>query len=176
MRDEHKSAEFQADRDRLEILRVAYEQGLRGLNSQDATLSSIRQSGAAIAALNGLAAAFLGRQALEDQRAAFGLRILSLGIFEWIAMLALVTSVICVVQLFRPRDGWIFHFEPSKVLDQFAFGPRAASLATTYNALARFAEENYNSNDPILRRLFQWLVAAIITFCIHVCSWLAALA
>jgi len=176
VKNEYPPIGAQSEQDRLEILRLAYEQGLRGLDSQDATLSSIRQSGAAIAALNGLTAAFLGRQALEDQRVAFGLRMLSLGIFEWIAVLALVTSVVSVVQLFRPRDGWIFHFEPSRVIDQFAFGPKATNLAKTYEVLARFAEENYNSNGPLLRRLFRWLVLAIIAFCVHVCSWLASLA
>lgn len=161
--------------DHLEIHRIAFEQGNKGLSNQNDTLTSIRQSASAVVALSAAAAAFLGREAF--------VRLNAEGYESqpwhkpgiWAALLSLVLSVVCVIQLLRPRDGWIFHSSPSRIIDQFAQGEHATSLSRTYEVLARFAEENYESNLKILNKLFRWLWTAFVSVMIQVVAWLAVM-
>src|SRR5215217_6558076 len=105
------------------INRLAFEQGMSCLRSQNSLLDNIRQRASAIGSLAGLVATILGREALNDHARdrvwAFG----GLGLFEILALLALGTSVLCIIQILRPYEGWSFDFRPSLIMNQFARGP-----------------------------------------------------
>lgn len=53
-------------KDHLKIHKIAYEQGLKGLDSQNKALSALRQRATAVISISGLAATFLGREALKE--------------------------------------------------------------------------------------------------------------
>jgi hypothetical protein len=171
-----KASEPRRSPDHLEIHRLAFDQGVKGLGNQDDTIASIRQRAAAIATLSAATAAFLGREAFARS----GLPNHPLEVWQrigvWAALSALCFSAVCMVQLLRPRKGWIFHFTPSRIIDQFAQGEHAADLSRTYEVLARFAEENYLSNERILSKLFRWLWASFITLILQVAAWLLVIA
>jgi hypothetical protein len=162
--------------DLLQILQLAYDVGVRALAAQEASVSGVRNNAGAVATLNGLVATFLGRRALEGHHVTFGLSWMSVSIPEWCALVALLASVACVMQILRPRAGWVFHFSPTGIVDQFAFGPKATTLPVTYKMLARFSQENLAKNRVLLAKLYRWLVAAIVLLFVQVVCWLVAAA
>lgn len=144
------------------ISKLAFEQGLRGLDAQGEVLASLRQRASMVAGLNVLAATFLGGMAVG--RAGYFA-------FQWAGLFFLVASFLAILQVIRPRAGWISHFGPSLIVDRYARGPKATSLAKTHEHLARFAEQNYRSNEKTLRVVFRWLVASFVGFLAQTYCW-----
>ena len=79
-------------KDHLEIHKIAFEQGLKGLDSQDSELSAIRQLATAVIGISGLAATLLGSEAIKNP-SGFELW-LNMGIYEWAALIFMVISII----------------------------------------------------------------------------------
>jgi hypothetical protein len=158
--------------DHLEIHHLAYDQGVKAIDHQGATVESIHQRASAIATVNAAVAAFLGHETLS-RLAALGhvlqvRQLLGLSV----ALLSLCLSVFCVIQMLRPRKGWLLYFKPSRIIDQFAQGVNATDLSRTYEVLARFTELNYSSNDRMLRNIFGWLWAAFLAVIVQIAAWL----
>jgi hypothetical protein len=158
------------------INRIAFEQGMSCLRSQNALLDNMRQRASAISALAGLAATVLGREALNDNSPDRVVVSGSLSLFEILALLALGASVLCIIQILRPYQGWSFDFRPSLIMSQFARGPNATTLAETYEVLAGYAEQRSDTNQALLRRLQRWFWAAIIAVVVQIYFWFVDLA
>jgi hypothetical protein len=158
------------------INRIAFEQGMSCLRSQNSLLDNMRQRASAIGALAGLAATVLGREALNDNSRDRILVSGTLDLFEILALLALGVSVLCIIQIIRPYQGWSFDFRPSLIMSQFARGPNATTLAETYEVLARYAEQRSDTNQKLLRRLQRWFWASIIAVVVQMYFWLFDLA
>jgi hypothetical protein len=154
------------------INRLAFEQGMSCLRSQSSLLDNIRQRASAIGALAGLAATVLGREALNDHVQDRVWASGTLGLFEIMALLALGASVLCIIQILRPYEGWSFDFKPTLIMNQFARGPNATTLAETYEVLARYAEQNSERNQKLLRRLQGWFWASIAALMVQIYFWL----
>ena len=93
-------------KDALDIHKIAYEQGITGLNSQESDLTAIRQRATAIISISGLAATLLGREALKVPSGK--VLWLNMGSYEWLALICLGVSVACTIQILRPRKGtWV---------------------------------------------------------------------
>jgi|SRR5579864_1660064 len=162
--------------DHLEIHRLAFDQGTQGLANQHDTLANIRQRAATLATLSAASAAFLGRDAFGR----LGSTDHPLAIWQQtgvlVALLCLCSSILCVIQILRPRTGWVFYFTPSRIIDQFAHGDKATDLSRTYEVLARFTEKNYASNEVMLSRLFNWLWGGFLMVFLQIAAWLVAIA
>jgi len=157
--------------DELEINRLAFERGIAALQSQSSLLDNLRQRAGVVATLSSLVVTFLGKEALSKTTPDRGWTIGSLGILEIAALVSITASVVCLIQILRPRDGWKFDFKPSMILDQFARGSRATTLCRTYHVLAHFAQENYETNDKQLRILHRWLWASVVALLIQIYCW-----
>ncbi len=158
--------------DHLKINEVAFEQGMRSLDHQRATLESIRTRAVAIATVSGAVAAFLGHEVLTRLPAMNQGLSIHQHASVWLALSSLGLSVICVIQMIRPRAGWVFHFTSSKIIDQFAYGKHATDLSRTYEVLARFAETHHDNNEAKLRATFCWLRIALAALVGQVVAWL----
>ena len=158
--------------DHLEIHKIAFEQGLKGLESQDSDLSAIRQRATAVVSVSGLAGTLFGSEALKVPSGK--LLWLQLGAYEWLALTFLIISVFCTFQILRPRNGWKFHFSPSLIVDQFAKGEKATNLSTTYRVLSKFAEINHNNNSKLLNPLYIWLNISLIAVVLQIMLWMLA--
>lgn len=167
-----ETVEINVSPDEEAINRLAFEQGMSCLRSQNSLLDNIRQRASAIGALAGLAATVLGREALNDHNPDRFWASGSLGLFEVLALVALGTSVLCIIQILRPYKGWSFDFRPSLIIDQFARGPNATTLAETYQVLARYTEQNSDRNQGILRRLQRWFWSSIVALVIQIYFWI----
>ncbi|HZO43005.1 MAG TPA: hypothetical protein VFE97_27560 [Methylomirabilota bacterium] len=159
---------------REDVCKLAYDESTKGLSVQDSALSSIRQSAAVMGTLAGVVATFLGKEVLTrfsnkpcpDQHC---------WIAVWTAIGALGVSLLLIVLILRPRSGWIFHSTPSSILDQFAKPGEVVPLDVTYDVLARFNEDNYNSNEQLLKHLFWMLYALMTSVIVQIVAWLIAL-
>ena len=103
---------------RENVCKLAYEESTKGLSVQDSTLSSVRQSATVLGTLAGLAATFLGKEVLTRSNTT-PCTDASCLVAPWVAIGALGFSLVFIVLILRPRDGWIFHSTPSSILDQF---------------------------------------------------------
>ena len=159
---------------REKICKLAYEESTKGLSVQDSTLSSVRQSAAVLGTLAGLAATFLGKEVLTRSNST-PCTDASCLVAPWVAIGTLGFSLLFIVLILRPRDGWIFHSTPSSILDQFAKPGEVVPLDQTYDVLARFNEDNYNNNEKILKELFTLLYALMAAVVVQIVAWLVAL-
>jgi hypothetical protein len=169
--DVQHSIELLISPNELEINRLAFERGLAALQSQSALLDNLRQRSGVVATLSSLAATFLGREALSDTTPDRGWSIGALGILEILALLSITASAVCLIQVLRPRKGWVFDFSPTLILDQFARGPKATTLCNTYHHLSRFSQEAYDSNEQRLASLHHWLWASIFALLLQIYFW-----
>jgi hypothetical protein len=154
-----------------EINKLAFERGIAALQSQSSLVDNLRQRAGTVATLSGLTATFLGREALSDSSPDRGWSLGSLGALEIAALLSIAVSVVCLIQILRPRAGWKVEFQPAMIMGQFARGPKATTLCNTHRVLALFAQQNYEANEKILRKLHRWLWASIVTLLIQVYCW-----
>lgn len=160
-------------KDVLEIHKIAHEQGLIGLNLQEAGLTALRQRATAIISISGLAATFLGREALQVPS---GMIIcLNIGMFEWAALFFLGISVVCTIMILKPRTGWTFHYSPSLIVKQFAQGEKATDLSTTYRVLSEFSETNYKKNSKILDPLYKWFNYSLVAVILQIIFWIISI-
>jgi hypothetical protein len=150
------------------INQLAFEQGLRGLDDQNSTLSNIRQRANGVAALSGLAATFFGREMISRSQSAT-----SLG-FSLAAVFFFVISIAAVILIYRPRGGWVFHFSASKIINQFSRGERATTLSRTFEELGKFCEKHHSANSLILSKLFRLLQIALACVVLQILCWITA--
>ena len=80
----------------------------------------LRQRATAVIGISGLASSLLGREALKSP-SGFVLW-LNMGAYEWDAIICMVISVVCTFHILKPKTGWVFHFSPSNINNQFTKG------------------------------------------------------
>lgn len=165
----------QTQEETLELAKLAFEEGRKGLSDQDQTISSIRQRSIWIGGLAGVIASFLGREALKvaplsNITCTIDSAALVLG---FIALCAVYVSIFYIV---RPRGNLCFHNSPSSIIGQFIEGEHATNLVTTYKELAKFSEENYKNNEDTIGVLFKWLLVAALSMFAEFAAWIIVLA
>jgi len=157
------------------ICKIAYEESIRGLQIQDATLDSIRRGATTLGSLGGLAATFLGKEVFSKAHPMDNVgSVIDLLVIVAIAFLSV--SLLTIVMLYRPRNGWIFYSSATSILDQFAGPLRTIPVDVTYDKLARFNEINQSKNDKNLKQMFWLLRFLIACVVVQITAWLVALA
>jgi hypothetical protein len=158
------------DNDREQIYKLAYEEAMKGVAGQDSTLTTIRKRAISLGGLSGLIATFLGKEALKSGALdkPFSCELL----FGCLGITSLILSIIIIIDIIRPRDGWIFHSSARSIISQFAEGKNAQTIGKTYKYLAEFGEDNYSDNETILNKLFIRFYIAIVTVLFQSICWL----
>ncbi|WP_200235786.1 hypothetical protein [Thiohalocapsa halophila] len=165
----------QSEEDKLEVMKIALEEGRKGLADQDKTINSIRQRSMWIGGLAGVIAAFLGREALDVSPIA-NLTLCVDSIALVVGFAALFVTYAAIINVMRPHKGLKFHNSPGLVISQFTDPENPATLTEIHEALAGFSEENYICNQKILSRLFLSLLVAAIAMIVEFIAWLTVLA
>lgn len=165
----------QTPEDKLEILKIAFEEGRKGLSDQDQTISSIRQRSIWIGGLAGVVATFLGREALNVLPLSnIDVTVESVALLAGFAALCLV--YVAIFNVVRPRGNLRFHNSPDSIIKQFVNSKHAPDLSKTYEVLAHFSQDNYKSNDIVISRLFVWLLVATAAMFVEFIAWLFVIA
>ena len=159
--------------DAQEIYKIAYDQGLARLDSQESNLSALRQRATTIISISGLAATLFGREALAEPS---GTTLwLDMGAYEWLAVACFGVSLLCTIEVLRPKGGWHSHFTPSGIIYQFAEGEKATTLSNTYKVLAEFSEDNFEKNMQILHPLYIWFNISLFAVVMQIFFWVVAI-
>lgn len=144
------------------IYRLAYDEALRVLADQVATLDRVRTRAAGILSLAIIAGTFLADVILSetDPRRGLlfwnGIEVAGIG---YAAMLGLSISIV------RPRSGWKWNMSPRGIIEGYADTAPPATLEETHRQLALFHDNNINSNQAILDALhtqFVWLLVGMV--------------
>ena len=157
--------------DQEQIFRLAYEEGMKGIAGQDSTLNTIRQRAISLGGLSSLIATFLGKEALKIEplnQTVCTWKIIP----EWAGIFSLILSILLIIDIIRPINGWIFHNSAKSIIDQFGEGEKAQTIGNTYKILAQFAEDNYLKNEVLLKKLFNKFLIAILIVLIQIICWL----
>lgn len=165
----------QTPEETLELAKLAFKEGQKGLSDQDQTITSIRQRSIWVGGLAGVIASFLGREALKVAP----LSKVSCSIESAALVLGFVALCVVYIAIFyivRPRGNLCFHNSPSSIIGQFIEGEHATNLTVTYKELAKFSEENYKNNEKTIRILFKWVLVAALSMFVEFAAWIVVLA
>jgi len=165
----------QAPEETLELAKLAYEEGQKGLSDQDQTIASIRQRSIWVGGLAGVIASFLGREALKVEplsEASCSIEYAAL-VLGFAALCVVYVAIFYVV---RPRGNLCFHNSPSSIIGQFIEGKHATNLTISYKELAKFSEENYKNNEKAISVLFKWLLVSVLSMFVEFAAWIIVLA
>ena len=156
---------------------IVYEEAVRGLDKQEAALDDLRSRTGILLGAASLTTAFLGGQAL-NHRNDLVKRHLAAGAFDvpaWTAVGAFVgVAVFCLVILLP----WIWNFVVSAqvLIEDHVEVPERNAPERLWLFLARTHEENWESNQPKLNRLFWAFRLAILSLAAEVVAWIFVLA
>ncbi len=157
------------------IVKVAFDESLKGLHLQDSTLTSVRQAAGVMGTFSGLVATLLGSEAIKELSSIPMVKVLD---WYW-PMLAIATfifSIIIVFLIIRPSHGWVFHMSGVSIIEQFANhknGP--VNEDVLYEVLTGFNEENYEGNEDVLKRYYTFLSYLMFLVLVQIIVWLLAL-
>ncbi len=147
--------------------RLAYDEALRSIAHQEATLDEMRSRAGLLLAALSVVTSFLGGSTI----AAHGL-----------GPMALLASVLfagaggILVSLLWPRKGWMFRFTPEEIIGVYVEADNPAEVNYMYRDLALHLGGNLSKNERRMSRLwrgFQWACALLVA---EVLVWLLALA
>jgi len=155
------------------IYKLAFDQGLVALKSQDDDLKGVRQRSALVVTLSGLVASLFGKEALKQPSGPS--TILEIGTYEWLAILCLIVIFICTILIQWPWKGWIFVNSPKSIISQFAEGCKATDIATTHKCLAEFCDDNFKSNENLIQRLTMCFTVSLLLVIPQLFFWVISL-
>lgn len=165
----------QTPEETLELAKLAFEEGQKGLANQDQTINSVRQRSIWIGGLAGVIASVLGREAL--QVTSLNLPSCTIDSAALLAgFVALCAVYVAIFYIVRPRGNFIFHNSPREIIAQFIESKHATNLTSTYLELAKFSEDNYKNNDKVIAKLFNWLMFSAAAMFIEFAAWIIVLA
>jgi hypothetical protein len=132
-----------------DLATIAFEAATRALDKQERVLEELRSRTGVLLAASSLAAAFLGRPALDDAR----------DVLAVIALLAFATSIAASVYVLLPKSTFYFALSGQYVFENlYAYRDDTAEI---YRRLVYDMQRFWDTNDVVMRRhLLAFRVAA----------------
>jgi hypothetical protein len=130
---------------------IAYDEGVRSIESQERTLEALRGRAGGVLAAASIVTSFLGGQALAKP-ALSGRKVVlpPIGVAGWFAIGAFVVVAVLTVAILWPYK-WRFAMGASTIL---AHGPNMPDSLSVYAKLAGFHHNNLKTNRAKLELLF----------------------
>jgi hypothetical protein len=154
----------EAERDSL--YRVAYDEAVRALASQQVLIDSLRSRAGLLLSAAAVTTSFLGSQALDDG---------GVGAAAWAALVVFAaTSASCLAVLWPRR--WERTIGPQEVIRTYIESPQPASPGELLGDLAIHNGASFVRNRSGLQRLADLLQLASTLLVLDVVIWTAALA
>lgn len=163
-----------ADEARVSMYKAAYDEGKRKVDDQLAELDSMRARSVQFLAFVGSATAFLVAAGLRQTHRTDGFYVVAgLATFVSVMSIALVTSILTALRLFR-HTRWDFRIN-SKVLVEEWIDPEvgATSEARFFRDIALHYHTMATKNDPPLQRLRGRYIAFLTCGSFQVILWAA---
>lgn len=138
-----------------EPYRMAFEQALRTLDQQQATLESIRTRGAVLLAAAAAAAGFLA-DGVDDKASDTANAFLWIGL----ALFAAATAAV-LIKAMRSGGQWTFNTDPNVIIKNYIEADPPRELWDTYKTIAGFHAGHIKSNAERLDKMHWWFNLAV---------------
>jgi hypothetical protein len=138
---------------------LAYEQSLRAMDHQEATLDGLRSRAGTLLAVASLATSFFGVQALDEASDTWATAI------AIVLFLGVLTSVLYILW---PRK-WTFTLSAATILANQRKAPR--ELPAHYAFLARSLERHQDTNQRKLNTLMKAFRVGSVALAVEVGAW-----
>ncbi len=148
--------------------RLAYDEALRAISQQEATLNDLRSRAGLVLAALSVVTSFLGGTALAGGG--------GLEAMEIVATVCFVGAGTALVWLLWPREGWRFRFGPKRIIADYVESKEPADLDEMHRDLALHLAENLSANDIKLRRLWRGFELSCSLLVVEIVAWIVALA
>ena len=146
-----------------DLATIAFDAATRALDKQERVLEELRSRTGVLLAASSLAAAFLGRPALDDTR----------DVLAVIALLAFATSIAASVYVLLPKSTFYFALSGRYVFENlYAYRDDTAEI---YRRLVYDMQRFWDSNDNMMRRLLLAFRVAAAALAVEVLSLLGAI-
>jgi hypothetical protein len=146
-----------------DLATIAFEAATRALDKQERVLEELRSRTGVLLAASLLAAAFLGRPALDDAR----------DVLAVIALLAFATSIAASVYVLLPKSTFYFALSGQYVFENlYAYRDDTAEI---YRRLVYDMQRFWDTNDVVMRRHLLAFRVAAAALAVEVISLLGAI-
>ena len=143
-----------------------YQEALRGLLQQHATIESLHGRAATLIFAASFASSLLGARALGD----------GVGGWDWIALGLLVAIGALSVFLLWPYYNLSFRFDPPDLLARYVDVAEPPTMTAVHRELALRIDSDWHQNGRIVRRLREALQLALILLLLEIVAWLVSIA
>lgn len=144
---------------------LVYDEALRGLSQQQASLESLRSRVGTLLSGASISTAFLGAQALENGTP---------GRWAWLAMVAFVAVFGAAIIIMWPYE-WIFRRSPKAILTDYVDHQEPLAVSAIQRDLAIHLEGHFESNERKLDKLLRVFEAGCGMLALEVVAWLVEL-
>ena len=146
-----------------DLATIAFEAATRALDKQERVLEELRSRTGVLLAASSLAAAFLGRPALDDTR----------DVLAVVALLAFATSIAASVYVLLPKSTFYFALSGQYVFENlYAYRDNTAEI---YRRLVYDMQRFWDNNDVVMRRHLLAFRFAAAALAVEVVSLLGAI-
>jgi hypothetical protein len=145
-------------------LRFVWEEALRAVEYQRASLTEARARAATILSAASISAAFLAAMAL-DAKGDFGTA-------AWFGTAAFACAGLTATWVLRPVGNWKFHREVTPLIESYVEGESPADMNEMYRTLAGHLEEDYGNNEGKLNWLYRGISLSCLALVVEIGAFL----
>jgi hypothetical protein len=147
-------------------LAFVYQEALRGLLQQQASLESLHNRAATLVFAASFASSLLGSRALAD----------GLGVWDWVAVALLLGIGILTVVLLWPYYNLSFRFDAQELLDEYVDADSPLTMSQMHRSLALRIKADWQRNGHLVRRMREAFQVALILLVLEILAWLFSIA
>lgn len=147
--------------------RLVYEEAVRGIDQQEATLDNLRARAGTVLALASLVTSFLGAAALT--RYGFGPA-------AGVATALFVATGVLVLSILLPRQSWKFRVGAKTLIGQWIEVENPVDMREMHRDLALYLEKYVDENQPKIDELWRLFQASCLALVAETVTWVLALA
>jgi hypothetical protein len=145
--------------------KLAYEESIRSLEQQSASLDDLRSRTGILLAALALSASFLGARALD---------ISGFSAWSWVAIGCFAGAGFFSLAVLWPSGDWHFTSKAGTILEDLE-ADDSITLDEMHGTYAKSNQEDRDANDRKLGRLFWFFRVAVVALILQVGFWLIAL-
>jgi len=148
------------------LYKVAYDEAVRALSEQQATIDSFRNRAGLLLSAAAVTTSFLGAQALQGG---------SSSLFSWLALMSFLGASAASLAILWPRR-WEVTVSPQDVIVTYIESTERASVEDLHRELSLHMHDSYLDNLEDQEKLVVFLQIASVLLAVEVVLWIIAIA
>jgi len=149
--------------------RLAFEQGQRGLDDQEAVLAELHTRAATLLAAAALVTSFFGGQVLPHGH---------VPLLGWLAIACFIALAGSILAVLWPRKHWEFDVSPTRLISEYIEPPdgQPIALPDIHRDLALHMDRSAAANRRHLQRAMMMFRVGVLLLVFEVVAWVVLLA